>query len=151
MTETNLIHIVSDALARRAGWFSPRREGLPQPLCRALNNPGLLNAWRRNMAGEFEDTGLFESFDTACGGFIQFPDVKTGWLELYRSTRLRITRQRVTARRLFITRDDTEFLNSLTARLGIQPDQILADLITEVPHGQRRGNTRMASKAVGRR
>ena len=97
MTEVELVKIVSEVLARKSDWFKPRREGFPQPLSRVLNNPGMLNAWRRNTAGVFEDTGLFSQYETTCGGFIQFPDPATGWMELHKNTKARICWQRATA------------------------------------------------------
>ena len=145
MKEVDLVRAVVRVMARRAGWYQPRREGLPQPRSRVLNNPLLLNAWRRTPSGTLEDTGLFEGYETVADGFIKFDDASEGWHEAHKNIKARIGWQKVTARRLFLTRDDSEYLASLTRQLNITPDQVLADLITEVPRAQR-GNTRVAAR-----
>lgn len=144
MTETQLVRLVSHTLARRAGWFNVHREGMPLPMARILNNPGMLNAWRRGTTGEIEDTGSFEEYDTVYGGFIVFPDEATGWNQLWKNTRNRIVMQHASAMRLLAARDDKEFLDSLTHRLGIQPSDVLANLITESSYVGKQSNARMA-------
>lgn len=132
MTEDQLVRAVADVIAKRAGWYKQVRKGLPQPLARQLNNPGLLTSWRK-----YDRRGNSEEYPTS-HGYVEFPTIDDGWKALWKHTRIRINpndnairrgSKPASARDLFRGRDDGEYLEMVTRLLHIHPQEALITLI----------------------
>lgn len=133
MTEEQLVRAVADVIAKRSGWFQSTRKGLPEPLSRRLNNPGLLTSWRK-----YDRRGNSEEYPVS-HGYVEFPTEDEGWKALLKHTRIRINpnenAQRrgarpATARDLFRGRDDGEYLGMVTRILHVHPQEYLINLLT---------------------
>ncbi len=146
MIEEQLVRAVADVIAKRAGWFQQVRKGLPQPLARQLNNPGLLTSWRKyDRRGNSEEYPVWppledgEKADRDITRYVDFPTEEEGWKALLKHTRIRINPNENAQRRgsrpasaqdLFRGRDDKEYLEMIVRTLRVNPQEPMINLLT---------------------
>ena len=90
MTEPELITALARAIAHQEGFFDKPKKGI-LPIAQRCNNPGNLQHWKQPNGNPYP----------AANGYVQFPDVETGFRALKAQCKINVMKRGLTWREFF--------------------------------------------------